>query len=129
MVRPQAGAIHAPKVRTRPAQYTPMDMAASDPFRVRGRFGRDYERVTRVYRMANAQPSWAARMAAFVISTMILLVVLVLLLPFVLLIFLVVLALMGYARLRLALAKRGWFTADPTHAPGRRNVRVRRPDE
>lgn len=106
-----------------------MQMAATDPFNVRGRFGHDYERVSRVYRMANAQPSWAARMAAFVLSTMVLLVVLILLLPLVLLIVLVAIAFVAYARLRLALARRGWFTRDPARDSGRKNVRVRRPED
>ncbi|MFG0306674.1 MAG: hypothetical protein ACF8Q5_10735 [Phycisphaerales bacterium JB040] len=104
-------------------------MAATDPFNIRGRFGHDYERVSRVYRMANAQPSWAARMAAFIVSTMVLLVVLVLLLPLILLVALAVLAFVAYARLRLAMARRGWFTRDPAHDSARRNVRVRRPEE
>lgn len=120
-----------------------------------GRIGPDPERASRVYHFAHTQPSWAARMAAFIFGVMLLLVLIVILLPLILLAVLVVLAMLLVARVRLALAGGGvgdrdgsrpgpgarlksgagsvvgWVFGSGRKAPrsgGRRNVRVRRRD-
>jgi len=93
-----------------------------------GRIGPDPERASRVYHFAHTNPSWAARMAAFIFSVLLLLAIGVILLPLILLALLVVGAMMLIARVRLAILgnrSRGGAPAGP-RAGGRRNVRVRR---
>ncbi|MFT5422858.1 MAG: putative membrane protein YgcG [Phycisphaerales bacterium] len=97
-----------------------------------GRIGPDPERASRVFHFAHTQPSWAARMAAFIFSVLLLLAIGVILLPLILLALLVVAAMMLIARIRVALLGlrsggrgRGGASGGPK-AGGRKNVRVRR---
>lgn len=69
-----------------------------------GRIGPDSERASRVYHFAHTQPSWAARMAAFIFGVMLLLVLIVVLLPLILLAVLIVAGLLLVARVRMAFA-------------------------
>ena len=92
-----------------------------------GRIGPDPERVSRVYHFAHTQPSWAARMAAFIFSVLLLLAIGVILLPLILLALLVVGAMMLIARVRLSiLGVRTRGASARPGAGGRKNVRVRR---